>query len=144
MGITGLLVDPVPGLRREHERECPAVGPPALEVRDGDLAAPRVAAAVDAIERRFLGPEVPGRRVQAADELTDDSPFTDVQSRRFPRRGECAPEDYVDRLGTVSRYLALAAPIRADALRSVREVLPRRVAVDESTELLLARRREAR
>ena len=108
----------------------------------GDLVDPRLAQAVEGVEREFLRPESdhPGDEWSIAD-ITRTDGLADVKELRLPHSFVSSAEDYVGGLATVSSYLDLKASTRAEALHAVRAALPEHVLVDATAHLVLARRR---
>lgn len=74
-------------------------------------------------------------------ELAVSPLFTDVRQQVIERRTVMSAGDYVGHLSTVSAYLQLPEPVRREALREIREVLPARVEMLGDLTLHLARRR---
>jgi trans-aconitate methyltransferase len=108
----------------------------------GDLADAELAAAVEMVECRSLSSVSLDRGQEwSVGQLAGMGLFADVDEQRLPAAVECSADDYVGRLATVSSYLQLDQPSRGEALRAVRKVLPKRVVLDETVELVLARRR---
>ena len=62
--------------------------------------------------------------------------LADVERRDLRSAATTTAEEFVGRLATVSAYLRLAPGQRADALRQVRAVLPDRVTVDTTVQVL--------
>jgi SAM-dependent methyltransferase len=73
-------------------------------------------------------------------ELTGSGLFTDVRQLTLERRPVVSADHLVGELGTVSAYLELPTPVRAQALAAVRGVLPDQVALTADITLHLARR----
>jgi SAM-dependent methyltransferase len=73
-------------------------------------------------------------------ELVRSDLFADVRQSRIERRTTMSASDYVGHLSTISAYLELPGPVRDQALRRIRRVLPERVAVNGDLTLHLARR----
>jgi len=57
------------------------------------------------------------------------------------QRPTVSADFYVGHLATVSAYLQMDAPVRAEVLRRIREVLPEQVSIAADLTLHLARRR---
>ncbi|MFB9236248.1 class I SAM-dependent methyltransferase [Plantactinospora siamensis] len=115
------------------------------------LADPAVERAVQAARAPFLAtdeiPSPDGTPPEHAmqwpgTELQRSEWFTDVRQSVLDRRLTISADDYVGHLSTISAYLELPAPVREEAFREIRRVLP--AAVDLSAEIVahLARRRE--
>ncbi len=73
-------------------------------------------------------------------ELTRTDRFTDVRQSVIARRTTSTAREYVGHLSTVSAYLSLPGPVRADVLDRILHVLPERVALEADITLHLARR----
>jgi SAM-dependent methyltransferase len=73
-------------------------------------------------------------------ELARSDLFTDVRQTSIDRRTTLARHEYVGHLSTVSAYLALPEPVRAEVLGAVLDVLPARVDVTSDVVVHLARR----
>ena len=72
-------------------------------------------------------------------ELTRSDLFTDVRQSVVPRRTTVSAREYVGHLSTVSAYLTLPDPVRADVLDRILRVLPANVALVADLTLHLAR-----
>jgi hypothetical protein len=72
-------------------------------------------------------------------ELTRSDRFTDVRQSVVPRRTTVPASEYVGHLSTISAYLTLPDPVRADVLDRILRVLPARVALVADLTLHLAR-----
>lgn len=84
------------------------------------------------------GIQWPGSDLVGPRRVTDD--FTHVAERVVLRRTRMPAEDYLGALSTLSSFLILTPADRADALSSVREVLPHEVDVNADVTVHLARR----
>jgi hypothetical protein len=73
-------------------------------------------------------------------ELMRSDRFTDVRQSVIARRTTSTAREYVGHLSTVSAYLSLPDPVRADVLDRILQVLPARVALQADITLHLARR----
>jgi SAM-dependent methyltransferase len=73
-------------------------------------------------------------------ELARSDLFADVRQTTIERRTTMSASDYAGHLSTISAYLELPGPVREHVLRSIRRVLPERVAVAADLTLHLARR----
>lgn len=73
-------------------------------------------------------------------ELIRSDLFDDVRQLVIERRVRLPADDYVGHLSTISAYLELAEPDRAEALRRIGEVLPEQVDLVADLTLHLARR----
>ena len=74
-------------------------------------------------------------------ELQQSDLFADVRQSVIVQRPTVSADFYVGHLATVSAYLQLDAPVRAEVLRRIREVLPEQVSIAADLTLHLARRR---
>ena len=106
----------------------------------GEPADPALAAALEEVEREVL---VAGH-YSAGRPWTDDE-FTraglaDLERHELRRVVPTTREALLGKLGTVSDYLALDPPARAEALRRVAAVLPDEFELDASVRLSLSRR----
>ncbi len=72
-------------------------------------------------------------------ELTRSDRFTDVRQSVIPRRTTTSAHEYVGHLSTISAYLTLPDPARADVLDRILRVLPERVALVADLTVHLAR-----
>ena len=112
------------------------------------LADPEVERAVRAARSPFLADD----DVASPDGTPADSPmqwpgtelirsdrFTDVRQSVIARRTTTSARAYVGHLSTVSAYLTLPEPVRADVLDRILDVLPERVALVADLTLHLAR-----
>ena len=112
------------------------------------LADPEVERAVRAARSPFLADD----DVASPDGTPADSPmqwpgtelirsdrFTDVRQSVIARRTTTSAREYVGHLSTVSAYLTLPEPVRADVLDRILDVLPERVALVADLTLHLAR-----
>jgi SAM-dependent methyltransferase len=72
-------------------------------------------------------------------ELTGSELFTDVRQSTIERRPTVTAREYVGHLSTISAYLELSAPVRAETLGRILEVLPERVTLNGDLTLHLAR-----
>lgn len=75
-----------------------------------------------------------------ATELIRSALFTDVRQTMFERRLTWSAGDYVGHLSTISAYLVLPGPARAEVFDRIRHVLPERVEVTADLTVHLARR----
>ena len=112
------------------------------------LADPEVERAVQAVRSPFLADDdvaspdgtSPDSAMQwPGTELTRCDRFTDVRQSVFVRRPTTSARTYVGHLSTISAYLTLPEPVRADVLDRIFEVLPERVALVADLTLHLAR-----
>lgn len=109
---------------------------PALE------EAVHVAQAPDVLDDGFPSPD--GTPSDAAmrwpgSELERSPRFADVRQSLIERRPSLSADAYVDHLSTISAYVVLPAPVRADVLARIRAVLPDRVELSADLTLHLAR-----
>ncbi len=72
-------------------------------------------------------------------ELSRSGLFIDVRQTTIERRVVMEPEEYVGHLSTISAYLQLSAPVRAEVLDRVLGVLPAHVTLNADLTLHLAR-----
>jgi SAM-dependent methyltransferase len=72
-------------------------------------------------------------------ELIQSDRFTDVRQSVIARRTTTSAREYVGHLSTVSAYLTLPEPVRADVLDRILHVLPERVTLGADLTLHLAR-----
>lgn len=89
----------------------------------------------------------PGNRETQADgmtwpgtELTQSRLFTDVRQTVIERRMTVTASDYLGHLSTISAYLELPVPVRAEAFERIGQVLPNHVAITADITAHLARR----
>lgn len=114
-----------------------------------DLADHSVEAAVQAARAPFLNSDAfpppdgtpAGSQTQwPARELAQSSLFSDVRQTLIDRRATVSAHDYVGHLATISAYLELPPPARADVFSQILQVLPKRVEVVSDIVVHLARR----
>jgi len=112
------------------------------------LADPEVERAVHAVRSPFLadddvaspdGTPADSPMQWPGSELTLSDRFADVRQSVLPRRTTTSAREYVGHLSTISAYLALPEPLRADVLDLILGVLPERVALVADLTLHLAR-----
>lgn len=132
--------DPVSRWARAVELLVPG-GVLALFGMPAELADPDLFSAVDEIEKQVLADDDPavGHPWSVEDVALADGLIDSVQ-RDLPYIVTTTAADFVGRLATVSAYLVLNPPARAEALRRIRAVLPDRFDVDATVQLSLARR----
>ena len=112
------------------------------------LADPELHTAVEQLRRTLIadedahaGPTSPESGLRwPGNELQDHPKFADVQEHDIPRLLNVTADDFVGHLSTVSAYLQLPEPDRADLLQRIRAALPETVQVDSAVTLHLARR----
>ncbi|WP_329366847.1 class I SAM-dependent methyltransferase [Streptomyces sp. NBC_00669] len=115
-----------------------------------ELADPALAEAIRAARAPFLdSDDIPSPDGTPPDhamqwpgtELQRSAWFTDVQQVLIRRRLTMSADDYLGHLSTISAYLMLPAPERAQAFRAIGQVLPATVGIAADITAHLARRR---
>lgn len=115
-----------------------------------ELADPEVRARAEAARSRYLAEDdIPSPDGTAPDspmqwpgtELVASALFVDVRQSIIEQRTVMAAADYIGHLSTVSAYLQLPEPVRAEALDAIRRVLPDSVEMVGDLTLHLARLR---
>lgn len=105
-------------------------------------------AVVDARSELLASDDVPSPDGTPADsampwpgtDLLRSADFTDVRQSIVDRRLSMSPQDYLGHLSTVSAYLQLPAPVRAEVFDRISRVLPERVHLVADLVIHLARR----
>lgn len=134
-------IDPSTRWSRSVELLAPG-GVLALIGNLAEVMDPRLRSAVDDIEKQVLPDDRPGvTHPWSAEEIAADGGLGDVVRQDLPLVTETTATEFLGRLATVSAYLLLGAEARADALRRVGAVLPDRFDVDNTVQLVMARRR---
>jgi SAM-dependent methyltransferase len=111
------------------------------------LSDPDLHAAVEEVRRTKIADEDARARPPSpedglrwpGDDLQDHPQFTDVEQHEITRLLTVPADDFVGDLSTLSAYLQLSEPVRADLLLRIRAVLPETVQVDSGVTLHLAR-----